>query len=398
MLAATNHQEDEEKEIKRRVKKIAGIRLQHSTSWVIRQALPPAPATCLVSGNLKEPDALGWALHGRDILPENCYNPSVDLFFYQRPKPQLWHSIWLSTPIVVHDAEFITITLDQVKEGLQDFKDDVMGILSNHPGPVGCFRLDCSHCPAPEALDSLMGLLSDKKVQEVIIVNQDQPVDMPFPLHLLNSSSLTSMGLGFFVIQDCYLDTAEDLAAAPCWYNLTQLTLIGCSFDVAKFCDLISRIRGLQRLAIALCELSSSGCDPAGITVNSTSLITLQLWECWTKEPLRMGHMPRLATLNMGIISSEEPAGDVQQVTIDLGSTPDTMQELHGLVLHRHAFQFDNYQSFPVLRSLDIALSVQSDDEVDTFLMLLWKLPRLKCLAIKVNNHSFPPFIMDTVT
>ncbi|CAN6212654.1 unnamed protein product [Urochloa humidicola] len=345
---------------------------------------------------------------------ERYSDENLDLFLYDGRVAMEWREAWKGTPLVLHDAGVVAeihgmIIFPEYLRGraqAQDVFSIFTRALKEHPGPVGCLRLDSSECPGPDLLLSWLDMLGSKKggVGQLVLVNTTRPTGEFFPLDRLPGTSggggITSLALGFFALSP--LDAGH---LSSC---LAELSLTACTFCAGELSALVNKLGGLKILVLGLCDVSG-GHKPGGegFRISSATLARLRMWGC-TGCAITLEFAPSLVYFGTGVRPPADGERRRRLVDVDLGGFTSSLRELDGLALPSHLLSFRNPRyvwvriragpppaaglppptkrrrlpSLPSLGTLRVSLHFSTPHQTASLVGLLRSLPRLTDLTI----------------
>jgi hypothetical protein len=110
-----------------------------------------------------------------------------------------WRPIWLSTPLLLHDAHLLPQghRWPLTPANSPAITAAVSRILEAHPGPLQCVRLVCTNMSSylPQ-LARWLQLLAAKGVEDLVLINRPWPCYLPLPASLFSIATLTRLYLG----------------------------------------------------------------------------------------------------------------------------------------------------------------------------------------------------------
>ncbi|TVU36517.1 hypothetical protein EJB05_18454, partial [Eragrostis curvula] len=139
-----------------------------------------------------------------------------------------WRPIWRCTPLAFADAHLLDDSREPTRADTPALVDTISHILAAHPGPFRTAHLVCGYMDAyQQQLARWIQALAGKKIEELVLVNQPWPLDVPLPAALFGVSSLTRLYLGIWK-----LSTTPILSRCAAFPHLRELVL--CSVDMGS--------------------------------------------------------------------------------------------------------------------------------------------------------------------
>ncbi|XP_062204803.1 uncharacterized protein LOC133906803 [Phragmites australis] len=317
--------------------------------------------------------AVGWDGHAHDK-----YEQSLDLYLFGRPVSSYWEPIWQGKPLVLHDKQLVLATeyLGRCHEGeVMDLSEEINAILNNHPGPIAYFRVDSSTWKdARGQLISWVKILSNKRAEEVVIINLSHKSDLAFPIEDLQSPNLRCLRLAFLKIPDLDLFVFD-------YSSLRELQLLCCSYDGRRLSWVINDCASLQHLII--------GFSVENLKISSKSLVTLQLLQC-TASWLVIDSAPNLWLLATGVM----PRRGYASVSISLNDTP-SLKRFTYLLLPFH--QVNDYIYLTSVENLRLGLNMATRAQRSGLRKILECLPMLSHLVIWRMDEVASDELIDVV-
>ncbi|GJN18484.1 hypothetical protein PR202_gb05650 [Eleusine coracana subsp. coracana] len=266
----------------------------------------------------------------------------------------------ISTPLTIYDAH-----LFPAREPV--CVDAIDRVLAGHPGPlrtahlVYCFfgAHDCD-----DMLDRWARLLAAGGVEDLVLISQPPPLDMPLPVEILRCSELRRLYLGFW--------TFPDAAALPdgagVFPHLQEFVILNTLIDDSVLDHLLASSPALETLALVFCYGLPDRFRPRG-----QNLQCVLFWLSVAIE-LAVADAPLLKRLVMW--QTRPPSGfdesdGESHMWVRIASTPE-LKVLGYLDPGVHKLQIGN-------------TVIEADTKASPSSMI----PSVKILALKVNLSVF---------
>lgn len=177
-------------------------------------------------------------------------------------------------PLVLHDKDSVFSKEGLCEDGSTrvDVSQIITSILNSHKGPVRSFRIDSSRWMDSKCLSDWIDVLSEKSVEELMLLNLGHKVTSIFPIQNLQSKDLRVLRLGFLTIN---LDL-------HCFnYNALQmLDLFCCAVESTKLSWVVTDCLSLKELRVQYCfvdlNISSKSLEVLRSVGNTGNRILIQ--------------------------------------------------------------------------------------------------------------------------
>jgi hypothetical protein len=321
------------------------------------------------------------------------FNPYEQLFVFRRVATQPWDEAWRKNPLVLHDVDLVHAFHfpPYVEAEPHDQVENVTKILTNHPGPVDCLRVDASIFPPPELLGQWMDMLSLKGVRELVMLDVYSPsssvaAPLEFPLTRLRSPALSTLSLGFVTVR---------FGTCFGFSELKKIFLVCCQCSARDLSESVEKLEKLTSLLICGTDLgdggAGAGAREGNLEIVSESLTRLELIECKACA-LTIRHAPSVELLSAGVSSSQMKNPRVRWPRMERATTPvrikliqaESLEVIEGLMLSEQRVSFPGGQLFKV-HTLKATLKMQVLQQWKHLFDVVAHLPVLRSLELTVS-------------